>query len=464
MVFNFKNNNFIIIFLLVLVIGSCVCYNIMENNVEGFNTNSSHYKFFKEVDNSGNDIVYNSLNFINYDFSFNSLNLNGDLIENAPLYQGSGPVPLGNSFDISCLDSEYNCFTKDSSFNIYKRIDASNIRCLLAPYNSSQRIDLISSPKSSVDPVGSVNIMFVTKKSDNSYNIYDLSGENIFRSLDIYIDNKHVIKQGVLQGFPNNDVTTTTISGNTVSATGGSFSMGDFNFPSLMNLGLGGGINPQLYAYMLENGNNHPNLNNYNPPFYSSFEAAMNNPSNPLVNPLNSMNPQQYSESLFGPNISPHMVKDMCKNSNLNTNSKVEREDTSTKNNNKNSGNNGNTGNTGNSGNGGNSSNTGNSLANNIQNSGNPMNDIFNKMNANSNNLLTQNSNESSSIQSNSVNNSKNSTNTINNNGSEIPPCPPCARCPQSDFECKKVPNYEQGLENPSLPRAVLTDFSTFGM
>lgn len=441
MVFNFKNNNFIIIFLLVLVIGSCVCYNIMENNVEGFNTNSSHYKFFKEVDTSGNDIVYNSLNFINYDFCFNSLNMNSDLIDNA--------ATLGATFDISCLNSEDNCFTKDSSFNVYKRIDASNIRCLLAPYNSSQRIDLISSPKSSVDPVDSVNIMFVTKKSDNSYNIYDLSGENIFRSLDIYIDNEHVIKQGVLQGFPNTNVTTsTTISGNTVSATGGSFSMGDFNFPSLMNLGFGGGINPQLYAFMLENGNNHPHLNNYNPPFYSSFESAMNNPSNPLVNPLNSMNPQQYSESLFGPNISPHMVKDMCKNSNLDTTSKVEQEDITNTNNkdiNKTANNN-------------------NSLSNNIQNSGNPMNDMFNKMNANSNSLLTQNSNQSQSIQSQNVNKLKSDTNIINNNGSEVPPCPPCARCPQSDFECKKVPNYEQGLENPSLPRAVLTDFSTFGM
>ena len=77
------------------------------------------------------------------------------------------------------------------------------------------------------------------------------------------------------------------------------------------------------------------------------------------------------------------------------------------------------------------------------------MNDMFNKMNANSNSMLTQNSNESSSQ---------------NNNGYEVPSCPPCARCPQSDFECKKVPNYEQGLKNASLPRAVLSDFSTFGM
>lgn len=43
------------------------------------------------------------------------------------------------------------------------------------------------------------------------------------------------------------------------------------------------------------------------------------------------------------------------------------------------------------------------------------------------------------------------------------PPCPPCARCPEPSFECKKVPNYSS-KRNDSLPRAVLADFSQFGM
>ena len=54
---------------------------------------------------------------------------------------------------------------------------------------------------------------------------------------------------------------------------------------------------------------------------------------------------------------------------------------------------------------------------------------------------------------------------TVNNCGkkSECPPCPPCARCPEPAFECKKVPNYN-AVESDSLPRAVLSDFSTFAM
>ena len=54
-----------------------------------------------------------------------------------------------------------------------------------------------------------------------------------------------------------------------------------------------------------------------------------------------------------------------------------------------------------------------------------------------------------------------NSQETTNN---YPPPCPPCDRCPESNFECKKMPKYEQGYDNPVVPRAVLTNFSTFGM
>ena len=46
---------------------------------------------------------------------------------------------------------------------------------------------------------------------------------------------------------------------------------------------------------------------------------------------------------------------------------------------------------------------------------------------------------------------------------SKIPPCPPCARCPESPFECKKVPNYDS-FNQDYLPVPVLNDFTTFGM
>jgi hypothetical protein len=71
-------------------------------------------------------------------------------------------------------------------------------------------------------------------------------------------------------------------------------------------------------------------------------------------------------------------------------------------------------------------------------------------------NLLAQNS--SANVSSNRVNSSKNIATE------DYPPCPAPQRCPEPNFDCKKVPKYEQGPENPFLPRPVLTDFSTFGM
>jgi hypothetical protein len=45
----------------------------------------------------------------------------------------------------------------------------------------------------------------------------------------------------------------------------------------------------------------------------------------------------------------------------------------------------------------------------------------------------------------------------------KCPACPPCGRCPESNFECKKIPNYS-AIDNQYLPMPVLNDFSTFGM
>ena len=45
----------------------------------------------------------------------------------------------------------------------------------------------------------------------------------------------------------------------------------------------------------------------------------------------------------------------------------------------------------------------------------------------------------------------------------KCPPCPPCARCPEPQFDCKKVPNYNAFNPN-TMPVPVLNDFSSFGM
>jgi formylmethanofuran dehydrogenase subunit D len=40
-------------------------------------------------------------------------------------------------------------------------------------------------------------------------------------------------------------------------------------------------------------------------------------------------------------------------------------------------------------------------------------------------------------------------------------PCPPCGRCPEPNFECKKVPSYKP--DNSDLPVPFISPFSTFG-
>lgn len=50
--------------------------------------------------------------------------------------------------------------------------------------------------------------------------------------------------------------------------------------------------------------------------------------------------------------------------------------------------------------------------------------------------------------------------NKCENNEKKCPPCPACARCPEPNFECKKVPNYRP--TNNTLPMPLLNDFSQF--
>jgi hypothetical protein len=45
----------------------------------------------------------------------------------------------------------------------------------------------------------------------------------------------------------------------------------------------------------------------------------------------------------------------------------------------------------------------------------------------------------------------------------KCPPCPPCSRCPEPNFTCEKVPNYN-AFNPDTFPVPVLSDFSSFGM
>jgi hypothetical protein len=136
------------------------------------------------------------------------------------------------------------------------------------------------------------------------------------------------------------------------------------------------------------------------------------------------MNPLDYAQTLFGPNITPLMAK----------NSYLNQSDATTL--------------------------DGNSST--LEGSGNTMKNIKSQTPNfdNNGNLLAQNSagNASNNTNTNTINTGKNISKE------DFPPCPAPQRCPEPNFECKKMPKYEQGVDNAFLPRPVLTDFSTFGM
>ena len=275
-----------------------------------------------------------------------------------------------------------------------------------------------------------------------------------------------LIQDGTLKVQPQSQVstpppTTTTADPNlnltaaSAISGGGSVNIGDINvpggvpggyylqYPSYVKDACGNYVpsyNQQMNPYMLP-GSDPILMNQYNTPFYgqySSFESAMNNPSNPLVNPVNSMNPVEYSQTLFGPWTTPMMSKTAC----LNCDEDKEKVN-----------------------------------GKNGSNGSNGSNNIFNNLNSEANTMMAQNGevdeNEGSNVRmnkksGNSNNNFSEYSNNSNNSGgvnnNNQAPCPPCGRCPDaSNFECKKVPNYEMGLDNTALPRPILSDFSTFG-
>ena len=421
-----------------------MCYLMMEKNMEGFINGfdpSVTNKFTNLGSLSGkNDRNYITLNETSrYVFNTGSTSRNTNNIYDGlltPELSGNFTFTSNTSDERINGDISYNAFLyKNSTTTVTDSLDISydlyNLS-LLGTY------DLSSVPKTSTtvnyDLSKTTNLLLVV---DNSGYFYDISGLNKKVGFNLILDNKYLIQNGRFIS-PIEDInlpssTATPTSSATTSSTGWS---GDLNFEGLFK-GLNSGrlppnMTPEMAVYMMQGSMGSGNQG-YAMPYYNSFESAMNNPSNPLVNPTNAMNPLQYNESLFGPNITPMMSQNMCKNSSADKGEKVRedvKEDSKSKD----------------------------STINSSLGSNNVLNSTFDKLNSSANTMLAQNTGDEGKGGS-----SGTGTGTGTGNGNP-PPCPPCARCPESNYECKKVPAYEQGYENTALPRPVLSDFSTFGM
>jgi hypothetical protein len=190
------------------------------------------------------------------------------------------------------------------------------------------------------------NLLFKTGKDDYS-KIYDSDDKVI--NITIKSNDIVLVQNGELKVIPTSakvqpeekeeekdggslDITT---------ATGGSISMGDINIP-VGKVGGGKGFGAHhgahrghhgrkgRHSYLLDDGSSGlGSLSEYKPPPYSDFEGAMNNPSNPIVNPVNSMNPLEYSQTLFAPTTKPMMEKTSSTNCSADNSEKINRREPS---------------------------------------------------------------------------------------------------------------------------------------
>lgn len=424
MAFNFKKN-FLIIMLLIIVILSTIVYINIQNIKESFISN--------RID--PNNIIPESS-----DASYNYYKLNHGINGAYNYYIKNIPMDSTNVYSSLTLvatvqktafmnginTSTKNYFRTNKALIGYCK-DASSVQLYNVKPSIILDISAVVKSTSSSD-ISSVYMLFI----ENSGNLYDLSNTKL-SNFYMKINGVDIIKSGVFQKIETKEPPTIIESSTNVTPTSAaSASIGDINFSGLFGTNSGlSGISNELFLYLLNQGTFG---SSYVPPIYNNFETAMNLSSNPLVNPVNSMNPLEYAQTLFGPQVTPMMSKNSALNSDTVIDSSKDSANTKDSVNTKGSA----------------KSNTNSSLK-----------DMF-KFDADGN-LLSQN------IGNKKGDNASNTSNCTKVNVDEkllkekCAPCPAPQRCPESNFECKKVPNYEQGINNAFLPRPVLADFSTFG-
>ena len=367
MTLNFKKNNLLIIMLLIFVILSCIIFVNMSNVKESFgNINSNNRRFFldKSIDSS-----YNYYTLDTRRFKYKLATLPSGLI-------------LESSNNVTLQNRNLNNFRAQnillSYYNTNTDISLLNIRA-----NANIMLDISTIPIRDTSNIKTMDMVFI----ENAGNFYDLSNTKLSR-FNMKINGEYIIANGKIiqptRETPPNILNNSRYNNSRYN-----------NFYNDLNM------------YLLRQG---AFGSSYVPPIYNNFETAMNLPSNPIVNPINSMNPLDYANTLFGPNISPTMISSLCLNQNVarvTDNSKIIRE-----------------------------------VSNNFLT-----------------NLGTNNRNSSNNTNNTNNRNSSNNTNNYNRNQDFMRERYPPNQPPQLNNDYR-----EENRGNELIPRPVLTDFSSFGM
>jgi hypothetical protein len=418
MTFNFNKKNLLIIMLLIIVILSTIVYVNMQN--------------IKETFVSSNRVDTTNIILDGTDSSYNYYKLNTSASKYTIKNFGIANFPEYLTYVTSVSNDIFETGTSNTARTYFR-----DKRALVGYNTDNSNVSLYTiKPNANIELAG-INRITGTQRDksvqmlliENSGNLYDLS-DNKLSGVMLKVNNVDIIKDGKFETRVTPAATPTVVAGAPATAT-----TGDINFNGIYG-GMPGfsnsllGLSNELILYMMQNGGFGTS---YVPPIYNNFETAMNLASNPIVNPVNSMNPLEYAQTLFGPQVTPIMSKNSILNSSIDSAQVNEGTNDSNKDNTK-------------------------------SNSNTSVRDMF-KFD-NDGNLLSQNiGSKSSDSSTSSINKNSSSINQDSNlSQGKCPPCPGPQRCPESNFECKKVPNYEQGIDNAFLPRPVLADFSTFGM
>ena len=379
---NFKKNNLLIIMLLIFVILSCIVFVNMSNIKESFgNFYNNNRRYFLD---SASDSSYNyyTLNTNIYKYKLSTLPSGLILESSNNVTSQNRNLNMTNFRQRNLLLTYYNTETDISLLNVKNT-------------NFSMLLDISTIPITDPSNIKTMNMIFI----ENSGNFYDLSNVKLSK-LNMKINGELIIQNGTIVQQPNP-------SSNPVSNPVSNPTPNPNNFYNDFNL------------YLLKQG---AFGSNYVPPIYNNFETAMNLPSNPIVNPINTMNPLEYANSIFGPTITPTMISSMCLNQNVakvTDNTTILRE-------------------------------TSNNLVSNLGN--NRSNNTNNNNNNNTNNTNNNNNN---------TNNNTNNSNSVSNNNFNR----------NQNFMRESYPPYQPSqitsnsvAEPEFIPRPVLTDFSSFGM
>ena len=340
---NLKNKNVLMILLLLLIIASVLSYNMIQTTVEGF-TSEDLVNYFEFVSTNGSFKFYKlkeagisteELATIRSDYNDARIVAN---VANPPTFPSQQALDSRQYYaDLAANEvtaSNIALEDAESALDAIEDVDAATT----ATEAVSAATDAVSAA-TEADSKAKAELaeteeewalwdaadIIIGISNEDFTKVYDLEGNHL-STFSLTISGEIIIKDGKLAeevaGIIAADAARdgTGMTTEQILAFAEAMKDGDTDIvlPERDTTYSTSSMKDVVLDYLLGNSGASFQDSGYHAPHYNSFESAMSTPSNPIVNPVNSMNPLDYSQSLFGPNVTPTMMQNMCKNSNTN--------------------------------------------------------------------------------------------------------------------------------------------------